>query len=658
MRVGPAAALIAKYRHHPSLVGNGASLLPRLVAYTREDKAAKGLRSLSAPKAAPEVPVHFTALELVQEERCLMLFAPPGAGKTCFALHLALNLAGGLIEDGDFNLGHLAGNPVRNEEGDVAPHEWHLPPTLPGYVVLRHGMTFAQMLDAAGPGFASALAQGEPLPLLIADEVEALGDGWRDFAASLMQLCADYPALRVLLLGETRSVVGWLLPDGMARHALLPLPRAERHRAIPTISAWSAKAALGKAADHPGLFALAREFDGCDDSLEAIIDAWHAAAPENGQAAPRWLEPLRIAKECAVSGDVASAIALFSADPTIGSPAIVSLLARWQAAPALRNALMEGLLRLPGEARFRAAVLIAVRHEAAPELRSRMRDILHDMIRLGALPPTERVEAGRALSQLGDPRDLEALADVPGGVFTMGCLSHPNSSPVHLIAVAPFRIGAYPVTNAHYAAFIAASGRHWASPNGMLAERANMPATDLTWHDARAYCAWLTAAWRKAGRIMNDMLVRLPTEPEWEHAARGDQNVLLDGHMHPWGSGWDEGRVNGEALGLNDICTVGLFPRGRSPYGCYDMAGQVWEWCSTLWGENMATPSFAYPYRDDGREDITAPDHVRRVLRGGCFSSGAAKANATYRGSLEAGGFWRGNGFRIVVSLARDLDTN
>jgi iron(II)-dependent oxidoreductase len=79
------------------------------------------------------------------------------------------------------------------------------------------------------------------------------------------------------------------------------------------------------------------------------------------------------------------------------------------------------------------------------------------------------------------------------------------------------------------------------------------------------------------------------------------------------------------------------------------MAGQVWEWCSTLWGEEMAVPSLIYPYRHDDREDDLAPDNVRRVLRGGCFSSGAAKANATYRGSLEAGGFWRGNGFRIAV---------
>ena len=82
------------------------------------------------------------------------------------------------------------------------------------------------------------------------------------------------------------------------------------------------------------------------------------------------------------------------------------------------------------------------------------------------------------------------------------------------------------------------------------------------------------------------------------------------------------------------------------------MAGQVWEWVSTLWGEDMAKPSFAYPYRDDGREDPDAGPSVRRGLRGGCFSSGAPKACCTYRGSLEPDGFWRGNGFRVAVAPA------
>ena len=79
------------------------------------------------------------------------------------------------------------------------------------------------------------------------------------------------------------------------------------------------------------------------------------------------------------------------------------------------------------------------------------------------------------------------------------------------------------------------------------------------------------------------------------------------------------------------------------------MAGQVWEWTTTVWGENMATPAFAYPYADDGREAPDAGPSTRRVLRGGCFSSTRVKACCTYRGSLEPDGAWRGNGFRIVV---------
>ena len=645
-----AEALIAKYRDHPVLGRNTAPLLPRLVAYTREDKAAKGLRSLNIPKTAPEVPIHFTALEMVQEERCLMLIAPPGAGKTSFALHLALNLAGELIGDSYFGKACLAGNPVRNAEGDVVPHGWQLSATIPYYIRLHGGITPTQILAAAGPGFAEALTHNEPIPLLILDEVESLSDGWWEFAAALMRLCAEHTALRILLLGDKHKSLRWPIPDGMVRHSLQPLPRVERQRAISTTSTASAGAALGDAAGHAGLFALARDFGGQDDSLEAIIDAWHSAAPHNGHATPPWLEPLRIAKECVLRDDVSSALALFRGDQDSAAPAITSLLARWHTAPALRNALVEGLMLLPGDAGLRGALLAAEVHDTAPELHGRIRNALHQIVRIGGLAPIERVAAGRKLSQLGDPRNLEALIDIPGGIFTMGCASHPNSSPVHSVAVAPFCIGAYPVTNASYAAFVAETERHWASPHGRDNDRANMPATDLTWYDARAYCGWLTEVWRKADRISRDMVVRLPSEPEWERASRGNQGEKASGFTHPWGSVWDNDCANGEALGLNDICAVGIFPRGCSPYGCYDMAGQVWEWCSTLWGENMAAPSFTYPYRDDGRENIFAPDRIRRVLRGGCFSSGATKANATYRGSLEAGGFWRGNGFRIAVS--------
>lgn len=583
-----AGKLIAKYRDQPALAGNASLLLPRLVAYTREDKAAKGLRSLAAPKTAPEVPIHFTALEMVQEERCLMLMAPPGAGKTTLALHLALNLAGQLIGDPHFNHNQLAGMPIRNAEGDVAAHEWQLPPTLPCYIALQGRFTLTQILQEAGAGFAAAMAQNNPLPLLILDQVESLGDGWWEFATSLMRLGEEYTSLRILLLGETRVVVGLPLPEGMVRHALLPLPKIERQRALPTAKAPGNAAALGKAADHAGLFALAREFGGQDDSLEAIIDAWYAALPVGRQPTPHWLEPLRIAKECAARGDVASAIALFYADHNTATPAITSLLARWQAAPKLRNTLMEGLIHLPNEAGLRGALLAAEMTDSAPELCRSIKQALHNIVCLGALAPSERVAAGCTLSRLGDPRDLEMLIDIPGGTFTMGSDRQPNSSPTHRVVVKPFRMSADPVTNGGYAAFVALTGRPWASPNGTLPIRANMPATDLTWHDARAYCAWLTDAWRKAGRIPGDAVVRLPTEAEWERAARGDQGETPNGFIHPWGSSWDNDRVNGDSLGINDICAVGLFPRGRGPFGCYDMAGQVWEWCSTLWGENMA----------------------------------------------------------------------
>lgn len=116
--------------------------------------------------------------------------------------------------------------------------------------------------------------------------------------------------------------------------------------------------------------------------------------------------------------------------------------------------------------------------------------------------------------------------------------------------------------------------------------------------------------------------------------------------------GWHDGHGNGEEASLNTPCAVGLFPLGRSPWGCDDLCGQVWEWTSTLWGEDMAKPRFAYPYADDGREALQAPPQVRRVLRGGCFSSPGFKACCTYRGSLEPDGFWRGNGFRVVVAPA------
>jgi iron(II)-dependent oxidoreductase len=222
---------------------------------------------------------------------------------------------------------------------------------------------------------------------------------------------------------------------------------------------------------------------------------------------------------------------------------------------------------------------------------------------------------------------------------------------MHELPIPTFSIGAYPVTVGQYATFANATGRQWVSVDRHNPCKQNSPATDVTWHDAVAYCGWLTSLWRANKTIGEDEQVRLPSEPEWEKAASSGRNSFdLAGCLYPWGTEWRNDASNSEETGLNSPCAVGLFSKGASSYGCHDMTGNIWEWCSTLWGEDMATPSFSYPWQDDGREAAEASPSLRRVLRGGCFSSGRMKANCTYRGSLEPSGYWRGNGFRVVVS--------
>jgi iron(II)-dependent oxidoreductase len=352
-----------------------------------------------------------------------------------------------------------------------------------------------------------------------------------------------------------------------------------------------------------------------------------------------WPGHLRAHEDAASLGGVLHALARFREDPLRWAEPLRLFAARVPEREALAA-------RLLAEA-TPAAVLLS----ADLGVTVGLADALLALLGTTDVPAARRARAGRHLARLGDPRDLEELCTVPSGTLTMGSRHHPNSMPVHQVRMAGYRIGRYPVTNLVYRGFVAATGRPWRSASGPDAERANHPAVDLTWRDAVACCAWLTNVWRASGRIAPGDVVRLPTEPEWEYAARLERS---DGEdiVYPWPGSWQPDRANGEDAGFNDVCAVGLFPAGRSPVGCDDMAGQVWEWCSTLWGAGMARPSWTYPTRDDGREAEDAPPDLRRVLRGGCFSSGPAKANATYRGSLEPDGFWRGNGFRVVVSAA------
>ncbi len=150
----------------------------------------------------------------------------------------------------------------------------------------------------------------------------------------------------------------------------------------------------------------------------------------------------------------------------------------------------------------------------------------------------------------------------------------------------------------------------------------NQPVVGVSWYEARAYCAWLAA---QSGEAF-----RLPSEVEWEAAARGSA-----GRSYPWGQDFDVQRANTSALRLRRPTPVGLLPAGDSPEGICDLSGNVDEWTQSLWGvpdTGSATPTFGYPYRAaDGREDAAAPSSVARVVRGGCWDNGPQFARACYR---------------------------
>ncbi|MBI3946953.1 MAG: SUMF1/EgtB/PvdO family nonheme iron enzyme [Armatimonadetes bacterium] len=258
----------------------------------------------------------------------------------------------------------------------------------------------------------------------------------------------------------------------------------------------------------------------------------------------------------------------------------------------------------------------------------RVRERLVALLEGEHLDEAARARAGSALGAVGDPRDFDAAwVKVPGGRFTLG-----EGSDAHEVCLDTFWIGKYPVTNAQYERFVRERGRpapeHW--PGGRVPpELRNHPVVNVSWEDARAYCEW-------AGG-------RLPTEAEWERAARGPEGLT-----YPWGNEWQEGRCNSWQSGLRGTSPVGMYPSGRSPdgEGCLDMAGNVWERCSSVYKP--------YPYRaddgreDDGREDPTA--EVARVSRGGGWYDFRGLARACDRGWGTRGFRDGGLGFRLARS--------
>ena len=296
---------------------------------------------------------------------------------------------------------------------------------------------------------------------------------------------------------------------------------------------------------------------------------------------------------------------------------------------------------------------------------------LIDLVRMVATPNqysvAERVSVGKALSYLGDPRirTLEPMtARIPGGAFTMGTSSDEvdqileaanagaederefqrtargavlMETPARSVELPSFSIGRYLVTNIEFRSFVLSGG---APPRGYWDGTTidpwilNQPVRDVSWEEAVGYCDWL------AGESGNPF--RLPTEEEWEKAARG-----TDGRVFPWGDTFRYTCGNVWEGGVAAPTPVGVYPDGTSPYGVLDMAGNVAEWTASFIG--------TYP-GSEGSDGIAAQvaEYGRyRVVRGGCWQDSTRYSRCASRGSPKSYDA-HAIGFRVALD-AKDL---
>ena len=252
----------------------------------------------------------------------------------------------------------------------------------------------------------------------------------------------------------------------------------------------------------------------------------------------------------------------------------------------------------------------------------------------------ERLEAERI------QRLLPAMVEVPAGPFLMGSTDQQIADaisqgvnadwvkiqkPQHTLTLPRYWIGKTPITNAQFRPFVDSDGytnqAYWDTAgwqwrteqkrtqpsywNDANFNGDQQPVVGVTWYEAMAYTRWLS---KKTGLHFS-----LPTEAEWEYAARGSKGLI-----YPWGNTWDAKRANSSVSGIGKTTPVGRYPNGASPYGALDMVGNVWEWTRSIYT--------AYPYNaTDGRENLSDPAGKRFTLRGGSWNSASLYLRAAYR---------------------------
>ncbi len=291
----------------------------------------------------------------------------------------------------------------------------------------------------------------------------------------------------------------------------------------------------------------------------------------------------------------------------------------------------------------------------------------------------------------GAPEPLWGFVRIPAGPLVLGSRqgdaeAYSDEQPQQTLTIPyDYWLARYPVTVAQFGAFVAAEGYEndgWWTPTGWSWRQGEWdnqvedgglkdwlkrrpaalrgapmwwdsqqgyptrPIMGVSWFEAVAYCRWLeeqlraTDAMSRASQSekLRRFRVRLPSEAEWEKAAR-----CGDARRYPWGDeDWDEERANIGDSRIGHASPVGLYPRGANPWGLHDMAGNVWEWTQTLFA--------AYPYSEkDGRNALEAAGE--RVLRGGSWGDIGRLARCACRNGVAPDGFLSFLGFRVVLSL-------
>jgi len=298
------------------------------------------------------------------------------------------------------------------------------------------------------------------------------------------------------------------------------------------------------------------------------------------------------------------------------------------------------------------------------------------MLLQSGLSPIERAEAGRLLGILGDPREEVMTVEkmvfcrVPAGEFIMGDEKEEDNKP-RKVFLPEFFISQHPITNAQFDYFVKAEGykeeKYWAeaqkagywnadgfqgryekerrikpSDEGIPFNYANHPVVGVSWYEALAFGRWLEEQIKSAG-LLNifgevapmqpkaDWQITLPSEAEWEKAARG-----LEARTYPWGEEFSPNFVNAADTGIKTTSALGCFPKGVSPYGLHDMSGNVWEWTRT----NYETGKDNFDSKDD------------RVLRGGSFGNDARDVRCAIRLRYNPDLRYRCYGFRVIVMVS------